>query len=268
VGKRRPSIAPDDMPVVFNDACIPELAALAKLPPSADLNVFAAGVREAARTYSRDARTRDDNELHHEIAALYNAAYRRQYERLVALWKDLSPDARHYLENRLKRPGPLAAGLRLPRVEELRDPRCRDEACEMIMRLCSIGGSYVEGRKRRSGKRSGPTLRPLLHAPALRRHVSKREPERNFVMNLETTWLEATGAKPSLTARHSDVSRKVGPFARFARKCLHLVGAERFGVVETINELNRRRVEKRRALIRRRREERARRREGRVRSVK
>jgi hypothetical protein len=129
----------------------------------------------------------------------------------------------------------------------------------MINRLCSIGGSYVEGRKRPSGKRSRSTLEPLLHAPALRRHVSKREPERNFVMNLETTWLEATGTKPSLTARHSDRSRKLGPFARFGRKCLRLVGAGHVDVVELINELNRRRLEKRRALIRRRREERARR---------
>jgi hypothetical protein len=259
VGKRRPAITPDDVPFVFDDACIHELAAPAKLPPGADSKVFAAGVREAARTYSRDARARDDNKLHHEIAALYNAAHRRRYERLVALWKDLSPDARRYLENRLKRPGPIAAGLRFPTVEELRDPRRRGEACDMIRRLISIGGNYVEGRNRPSGKRSGPTLSPLLYAPAPRRHVSKRGPERNFVMNLETTWLEATGTKPSLTARHRDASRKVGPFARFARKCLDLVGVGHVDVVELINELNRRRVEKRRALIRRRREERARR---------
>jgi hypothetical protein len=88
VGKRRPPVAPDDVPVVFSDACIGELAALAKLPPGADLNVFAAGVHEAARTYSRDARTRDDNELHHDIAALYNAARRRRYEHVVALLED------------------------------------------------------------------------------------------------------------------------------------------------------------------------------------
>ena len=117
MGKRRPTIAPDDVPVVFNDDCIRELVALAELPPSADLIVLAAGVREAVRTYLRDARACDDNELHHEIAALYNAAHGRRYERVVALHEDLSPDARRYLENRLKRPGPLAAGLRLPGVE-------------------------------------------------------------------------------------------------------------------------------------------------------
>jgi hypothetical protein len=257
LSKRPRAIAPDDVLVVFNDACIRELAA--ELPASADLNVFAAGVREAARTYSRDASARNDNEVHHEIAALYNAVVHRRYERAVALWEDLSPDARRYLEKRLKRPGPIAAGLRFPTVEELRDPRRRNEACDMIRRLVSIGGSYVEGRNRPSGKRSGPTLRPLLRASALRQHVSKREPERNFVMNLDTTWLESTGAKPSLTARHSDRSRKLGPFARLACKSLHLVGARHVDIVETINELNRRRVEKRRALIRRRREERARR---------
>jgi hypothetical protein len=252
VGKR--AIAPDDLPNVFDDTCIRELATLARLPPIANLSVFAAGVREAARTYARDSRLRDNNELHHEIADLYNAARRREYERVVALLEELSPDARRHLENRLKRPGPLAAGLRLPAVDELGDPRRRDEACEMIRRLCSIGGGYVEGRKRPSDNRSASTFRPLLHGPALSRHVSKRGPERIFVMNLETTWLEATGAKPSLTARHMNGSRKLGPFATFARKCLDLVGAKHVDVVETINALNRRRVEKRACLIRRRRE--------------
>jgi hypothetical protein len=173
------------------------------------------------------------------------------------LLEGLSPQAGDYLLDRLKRPGPRAAGLRLPAAEELRDRERCDEACEMIKRICRVVGVFVEGRKRQSCKRSSATFRPLLHAPALQRHLPKREPERNFVMNLQTTWLKATGTKPSRIARHKDASRKLGPFARVARKCLLRVGAGHADVVELINELNRRRVEKRRALIRLRQKERA-----------
>ena len=119
-----------------------------------------------------------------------DAAQRRQYDRAATLLTNLSPQARAYLQDRLKRPrGPRAAGLRWPTIEELRDPRRREEACEMIEHLCRALG--VEKRKRLSRKRSDAAFRPLLNAPALRRHVSKRQPERNFIMNFETTWLEA-----------------------------------------------------------------------------
>jgi hypothetical protein len=255
--KRGSVIALADVPVVFNDAFIRELVALARLPPSADLNVFAAGVRETARIYAKDAREGDVNELHHEIAALYDAASQRRYDDAAGLLTDLSPQTRARLKDRLKLPGPRKAKLRLPAARALRDRKRRDRACEIIEQLCRVGGVFVEGRKRPSGKWSRPTFRALLHAPAPRQHVSKRGPERSIVMNLETTWLEATGRKPSLTARHGDASRELGPFARFASKCLHCVGAGHADVVELINELNRRRAEKRRTLIRHRQKEQA-----------
>jgi hypothetical protein len=210
----------------------------------------------------------DDNELHHEITALYDAARRRRYEKTVSLREGLSPRAVAYLEDRLKRPGPRAARLRLPAVEALRDLKRRDEACEMIGRLCRIGGVSVEGRKRSGGKRSRPTLRPRLHAPELRRHVPKREPERNFVMNLQTVWLEATGRNPPLTARHEDDSRFVGPLARVAKKCLDHLGARHVDVVQQINQLNRHRVRKRHALVRLPQKERAAKRARRVSRIK
>ena len=268
VGKRRPAIAPDDVPDVFNDACILELAALAQLPPSADLNVFAAGVREAAHAYARASRERDANELHHEIAVLYDAARRRQNGRTASLLEELSPQARAYLNDRLKRPGPRKAKLRLPSAGALRNSRRCDTAREMIERVCRVGGVFVEGRERPSGKRSRPTFRARLHAPALQRHVPKRDPERNFVINLQATWLKATGTKPARTARHKDDSREVGPLARVAEKCLQRLDVPGADVAELINELNRRRVEKRRALVCRRQKERAAKRAHRLSNIK
>lgn len=201
--KRYPTRSRDRWPVLacsadiaanFDDAFIAEL--WEELPPGANLNIFAAGVREAARVYKIDAREPDNNDLHHKIAALYDAAQRRKHEAVMLLREGLSPRAASYLEDRATRPGPRAAGFRLPTAEELRDPEQRERACQAIEQLCRIGGLPVEGRKRSGRKHPRRTFRPLLHALELRRHVPKREPERNFVMNLQTTWLEATGTMP------------------------------------------------------------------------
>jgi hypothetical protein len=60
-------------------------------------------------------------------------------------------------------------------------------------------------------------------------------------MGLSLAWVEATGLAPSRTARPRDASRDVGPFARFVRECLSLVGAGNADAVELMNELHRRR---------------------------
>jgi hypothetical protein len=53
---------------------------------------------------------------------------------------------------------------------------------------CQIGGQLVEGRRRPSGKRSSPSLRPELYAPAPSRNFLRREAERNFVERLSIAW--------------------------------------------------------------------------------
>jgi hypothetical protein len=228
-------IATADVPRVFDDACIKRLAAIAKLPPDADVTRFAAGVRDAARTYPRDASTPTAGEVRDEIAALYKVAEGWQYERAASLRAKLSPQAQAYLKARLSRPGPRAAGLKLPTAKALRDPKRQEDACEMLARICRVGGRYIEDRKR-----------PLLHAPVPDKHPAKREAERRFVMNLQLAWLEATGEKPALTARRG----VLGPFARLACECLKLVGASHADVVWLINELQRRRKAVRRQLPR------------------
>jgi hypothetical protein len=233
--KARHPIEESEISRIFDDACIKGLATT-RLLAGADLRRFAEGVREGARIYARDARVPTDNELHAEIAALYRAAERKQYEQVAALLEGFSPKARGLLNRRGARP---SLGLELPAANALRDAAQQKKARETVLRLCRLGGEYVEGRRRSSGKRSR-TWRPLLHTPRPSRSFPKRDAERNFVMQLQLAWLEATGRPPSLAANPA----RPGPFVRTVRKCLELVGASHADAVGLINELNRRRKRK------------------------
>jgi hypothetical protein len=235
IKKSRSPIAADDVLRIFNDQCIAELAKISKLPAGADLRRFAEGVREAARIYARDARIRTTNELHSEIATLCAAASRKRYEQVAAVIEKLSQEARDLLNGR---GAPPNLKRELPSPDALRDPVRQKRACETIAALCQFGGSYVDGRRRPSGKRSR-SWRPLIFAPERRRHFSKRAAERDFVMWLSVAWTEGSGKPPARTARHS----ALGPFARLVHNCLCLVGAKDADAVELINELNRRRLE-------------------------
>jgi hypothetical protein len=249
VTKRRQLIAAEDVPTVFNDACIRRLATIAKSPPNADIAAWAEGIRDAARIFARETREPSDNALHQEIATLYAAADQRRYDRLQVLFANRTPRARRMLDDRAARP---SVRIELPAPDALRDPERRDAACEAIARLCRIGGKIIKGRRRPGGKRSRPAFRPLFHAPEPRPHFPKRQAERNFVMLLQIAWLDTTGMKPAPTARHGSL----GPFGRFAQECLRLVGAVDADVVELINELNRQRRDQRVQMAKRRRAER------------
>ena len=77
---RRPSLLAEDRPILGAREAgrqARRLAALAKLPASADLQRFADGVGDAARGYALAARRPNDNRLHAEISALHAAATRR-----------------------------------------------------------------------------------------------------------------------------------------------------------------------------------------------
>jgi hypothetical protein len=244
-------IAAEEVPRIFDTECMIKLAELACLPAGSDLNRLSSDVQSAATIYARETREPDDNKLHHEIVAFYKAAERRQYERASSLRKNLSPQALAHLKARLRRPGPRAARLKLPSAADLLDAgparlvyrgksgglllrsilSRRDQACEMVETICRIGGDIVIGRMRPSGKRSRPTLRPVLHAPELQRHPPKRRAELTFVENLTRAWRNATGKAPARTA-----SRLApGPFVRFVGACLCLAGAKHANAVKLVN---------------------------------
>jgi hypothetical protein len=238
--KRQTAIAAADVPRIFNDACIEQLAIIGRLPDTADRQRFGESIREAARIYAEDARSATVGTVRDEIASLYKAAKYKRYDRVAML---LVPEARTYLEARLELAGPRAAGLRLPTADELRDFKRRDEACERIERLCRIGCSYVQGRKRSPGRRS-KTWQPLLLAPVPDKHPPKRAAELQFVMHLQLAWLEAVGKPPTATVNPSRPDR---PFPNLVRECLELAGAHA-DAVGLINELHRRRKDERKRL--------------------
>jgi hypothetical protein len=225
--KARRLIAVEDVARVFDDACVERLAREGRLPAHANKERFAAGVREAARIFARDARDPNANMLHDEIGGLYWAAKRRLYEEAAQCVQVLSARARALLTTRGT----------LPSSAALLDPIQRESACATIERLCARGGR----ERLRSDGKGRPLWRPMLHAPVKRRNFPRRDAERNFVMWLQIAWLEATGVRAPQTARHADAGRGLGPFAGMARECLRLVGAADVDVVELINELRRRR---------------------------
>jgi hypothetical protein len=228
--KKRPRsiTSADQAPIVFDDVRVRELAKIAQLPQGADMAAFAAGIREAARIYARDARSPNVNALHDEIEQLHKAAECQRYEVVADLLERLSPRARDMLSGHGAQP-PSGA---------LRDPALREEACAVVAQLCQYGGRWVKGPP---SKGSRPKWRPHLYAPDKDRNPPKRDAERHFVLMLQLAWLDATGVRPTVTARHRDESRDLGPFARFARECLRLFGATDADVVELMHELDRHR---------------------------
>ena len=148
--KRRQFITADEVPRIFDDACIEKLGK--GLPRGADVAAFGRGLRDAARIYSRDALTPNANQLHTEIAELQRAARARKYERVAAMLETLSPRARKLLEDRGARPN-LQLGLPLPasmqderqRGSSIRDPPAASKASD------SNAGSDAESSVYRAG---------------------------------------------------------------------------------------------------------------------
>jgi hypothetical protein len=235
MAKSRRAITQADVPLLFGDACIENLATISKLPAHADRQTFATGIREAACIYARDARIPNVNDLKDEIEKLHCAAEARQFEQVATLLAKLSPTTRDWLTSRADRISRSNAGKRrhgrvsaigrdgavltrkptpprsvaLPSPDDLRDQSQREGACDTVAMLSRI-------------------------APVPPRNFPKRRAERNFVILVRVAWLEATGDSPSVAANAS----RPGPFVRMVQKCLALVGAGHADAVGIINWLN------------------------------
>jgi hypothetical protein len=128
--------------------------------------------------------------------------------------------------------------IELPASSDLRDEVLRERACDVVKRLCRIGGELAEGRRRPSGKRSRSAWRPHVYAPKARPDFPRRDAERCFVARLSAAWCYVVRQAPPRTVRHR-IARESGPFVRFVRKCLDLVGATYADAVELINAVRR-----------------------------
>jgi hypothetical protein len=225
--KARRQITAENVPRVFDDACIEKLARIGRLPATSNKLAFAEGIREAARIYLRDAsEPASVNELRDEIELLHGAADRRQYDQVAVMLAELSATGRNLLRTGSNRK------IRLPRPKALRDAGQRDAACATILELCQYGGRYVGGTQRRSWQ-------PILYAPERSRHFPRRQAEYDFVMLLQLAWLAAVGKPPTATVNPSRPDR---PFANLLRECLKLVGTPYADHVGLINQLHRWRV--------------------------
>src|SRR5262245_13091361 len=79
--KRGNPTAVEDVPQVFSDDVIRDLASTGKLG-SANLARFALGVQAAARIFAKEVRTPDANALFREVKLLESAARRRDFGRV------------------------------------------------------------------------------------------------------------------------------------------------------------------------------------------
>jgi hypothetical protein len=233
MAKARRTISEDEVDRAFSDARIKELAKLAKLPKDADLEKFRKNIRQDARIYCRAARVPSDNELHKEIKALHHAADKNLFEKVAGLIENLSPRALSELGGRWEQ---RHHGIRFPEPSDLITADHREAACVKIASLCRMGGKYIEGRMRPSGKHSW-TWQWLYYAPGLSRNFPKRSAEYQFVMHLAITWYEMTGkSAPRFTRQGSP-----GPFARMVHKCIKLCEGPAANAINLVNEHGRRR---------------------------
>jgi len=223
------TISENDVDQVFDAICIKALAKLSNLSRDSDIEKLGNDIRENARIYARAAREPSDNELHTEIKALHDASEKNHFEQVGNLIQSLSARARSELVGRWDQKHP---GTRFPEFVDLSVDQ-RETACVNIASLCRMGGLYVEGRKRPSGRRS-QTWQWIYFAPPLRRHFPKRPAEHQFVMHLAITWCEITGKMPPKVT-HKD---SPGPFARLVQKCLRLSGSGA-NAINVINEYGR-----------------------------
>ncbi len=225
-----PLIRREAIEKVFNDDCIEELAVLARLQPGSDLVQFKKNVHWAVFCYLAQAHRPTLNTLHREAVALHRAAERRDCDTLASLVERMSPLLRQMIEARDSVIAGATASRENLRAQEaptmpdpaaLRDSSTCQDAADALRRLL-MTGNCVDKRERPSGR---PTVRlvPRLYAPLPSRAEPRRKAERVLTMLLQSA-IYQTGMKVSLTARMSDASRKVGPFARMLAKILRLCG--------------------------------------------
>ncbi len=242
VSKRRTPIAREEISVVFSDEEVEKIAKRVRLPIGVDFKVLAQGVHEAAGIYVGAAREPTGNEQHREILKLQQTASRALSAVGTPRWEAAREAADLVLRNlsEYSRSKLNARGSRQSIDKILPETIRTAEDCETVRQICTVGGRWVTGRMRSTGRRS-QSWQASIHAPLLVRHFPKRDVELDFVMWLRIAWCEATGTCPPLTAHHE----RPGPFAKFTQECLRKVGAPHVDAVGLINQLQRLRLDRR-----------------------
>lgn len=280
---KRSPITEEDIIRVFDDECVRELLDYA--PNRAEHVMLARHVRDAASAYLKNLGVLSADEVRAEIETFRKLAnFKRQktnrrtgekYEKVAQFRENLSKQAARILLNRggetwqpislAEAPAVSAIGRNgeilsrklkhdifarsLPTADDLRDPALREQACQTIVSLCSLGvGAHV----------FEPYAPMVVYerddaGQIIRKRRPKRKAELEFVGDLRLAWLMTTGKNPSRTARWSCP----GPFVKLVERCLELVGAydenhSNSAAARLINEWERRRKDERRRLMLRR----------------
>ncbi len=221
-----------------DDQEIQAAIATARLPRSShvDRDALARGIQHAIEVYwQTDApdhvvakAIRDLHKLARKVAA----GDPRYAPQLAEMFERLPAAARCLLSERDSRLASRRGGrVRLPSVAQLANPANACAAAADLRDLIQSGATLKEGRQRPGGKRSRPTVRPILRAPKVKRGHPTHWRERALLMWLAIAWLEATGREPPCSAHHD----KRGPFVRLVAAVLESVGARYIDAVELVN---------------------------------
>jgi hypothetical protein len=252
VAKKQRGILVSEVSRIFDDDCIRDLATNAKFPSHADFVRFAEGLRDAATSYAVNVVAPTNNEMRHEVRALFKAAglKRPRYREVAMLLDRLSPQTRDSLNDRsarLKRPA-------LPASAALLNKAQRKDACDLIVTLCRVGigcdkplnvvrsSAGAQTWNHKSAKHLFPDRGVLLHAPYPQRNFRKRQAEECFVTDIRLAWLVATGEPPAMTVNPGEP----GPFARMVQKCFDLAQAHAnaTGVINNLHSKRRKKEER------------------------
>lgn len=276
------TIAADEVPHVFDDDCIQQLAHMVDLSP--DLRrPFAKAIRRLARVFIRDRNIANDDDVTREIKALYAAAEGHKYADAAKLVTGMSKPTRAFLKKRAAR-----IGLTIPKPSAFLDRSRLEGACETLRRITSQGSHIEDGklvphlylpkRQRAFEERVLERIRPAVRAAekrkinidmapirrkaiadvtaemvkdAERRDVElelrspKRKPETDFINGLQVAVYNITGLEPPVTVRTADATGTFSPIVQMAQKCLELMGADNADAGGLINKLRARYPKKR-----------------------
>ena len=211
-------LSPGEIDRVFDAGTIENLARVARIPRSADLEVFGNSVREALRQYLTSAAAPHPSEYRQEIQGLATAVRRAldgepaALQTAADLLDGLSLETRDFLQNF----GPTH---RLPTSSDLRHPENGTWALKLLSGQLHQGSEPKPGRGRPGGKRSRPTLRSRLAYPPVKRGRPKNAEEIVLCAYLANAYSQATGKG---VPRHTD-PRKPGPFARLVSEVLNRI---------------------------------------------
>jgi len=210
----------------------------ARLPASVNRDALKRGVRdtiEAARNADAEVRViRNAIEGLRSYAKKVADGQKKYLPMLAERLGELPERARQLLVDRaelLSRRRQLRIPVQLPTRAEVENPSSMVAAAKRILILTQIGGVLKKGRLRPGGKRSRPTVEPVLYAPAPRQSRPRNEAARNLVMSLALAWTEASGDEPPYSVHPATP----GPFARFTRAILDILNMRHVDAVKLVN---------------------------------